>query len=462
MRNLLLYLLLAFPLGLGAQNIAVLDEQSFFEKVLQNHPIAQQAEWQKEQAQLEVLKAKGAFDPYLFSENSQKQFKDKEYYYLSESGVKLPTRLGVSFEAGYDWNNGTYLNPENTVPATGLWYAGIKVPLLQGMFIDENRAGLQEAQITRQSGVLEQKLMQNELLLNASQSYWQWVAYGKKAAIYAQYVDLYRVRYQATLESVKQGDKPAVDTLESFTQWRSLQLQARQYQMQYQKYTQWLHQYLWESPQMPDAESYALPDTLSASPVSNLAPSQDIIAAHPEVQLYNNKLKTLNIEQRWKREKLKPKLALKYNFLTAHASPNNGWGAFDENYKIGLSFGFPLMLRSERAAVKQGALKIESTESQLENKQNQLSTKLSAYSQALEQLKAQLDIARDNIRYNEQLVKAEKRKFEIGESSLYFVNSREMNLLKAQTQWIDLMAQYHMTENEWYYAQGTLNKKYEN
>jgi hypothetical protein len=41
-------------------------------------------------------------------------------YSILNSSFKIPTWYGIEIKAGFDQNEGYYLNPENTVPNAGL------------------------------------------------------------------------------------------------------------------------------------------------------------------------------------------------------------------------------------------------------------------------------------------------------------------------------------------------------
>ena len=108
---------LAFPfLSLKAQgdnNSTVFDYQKFMALVKENHPLSKQADLAIDRGDAYLLKAKGGFDPKLYGDFSQKQFKGDEYYDLLDAGLKVPTWFGVAVKAGYENNEGTNLNPEN-------------------------------------------------------------------------------------------------------------------------------------------------------------------------------------------------------------------------------------------------------------------------------------------------------------------------------------------------------------
>jgi 7,8-dihydro-6-hydroxymethylpterin-pyrophosphokinase len=67
-------------------------------------------------------------------------------------------------------SEGYYLNPENTVPNTGLASIGISVPL--GSRINQRMADLRKAKM--QLGQAERKLLAIAVLYDASVAYFNW------------------------------------------------------------------------------------------------------------------------------------------------------------------------------------------------------------------------------------------------------------------------------------------------
>ncbi|NJN25433.1 MAG: hypothetical protein HC819_05400 [Cyclobacteriaceae bacterium] len=132
----LLYLLSFLNLPLAcAQDETALDFERFLEMVKVSHPISRQADIMLEQGDANFRQARGGFDPKLMSTYDYKQYDGKEYYRINNNELKWPTSIaGIALKAGYENNEGTFLNPENNVPGNGLAYAGIAVPLGAGMF----------------------------------------------------------------------------------------------------------------------------------------------------------------------------------------------------------------------------------------------------------------------------------------------------------------------------------------
>ena len=100
-------------------------------------------------AQANLMMARGGFDPKIEVDYDKKQFKDNQYYSILNSSFKIPTWYGIELKAGFDNSEGIYVNPENTLPNSGLTSLGISVPLGQGLFINQRMADLRKAKIAR-------------------------------------------------------------------------------------------------------------------------------------------------------------------------------------------------------------------------------------------------------------------------------------------------------------------------
>ncbi|NQX93150.1 MAG: transporter, partial [Flavobacteriales bacterium] len=110
-----------------SQDPTVLRFEDFINQVKGNHPLAMTANLQPEVGEAEVTKSRGAFDPKIQGDVSQKYFDEKQYYSYNDIGLSIPTWYGIKVEGGYEDHGGIFLNPESTIPSTGLWNAGLSV-----------------------------------------------------------------------------------------------------------------------------------------------------------------------------------------------------------------------------------------------------------------------------------------------------------------------------------------------
>jgi outer membrane protein TolC len=176
---------------------------------------------------------------------------------------------------------------------------------------------------------------------------------------------------------------------------------------------------------IPDSNSETIIDT--SLMVSDFDMSQFNIENHPKLQSLNYKFESLDIERRLKANMLLPRIDLQYNFLSE--TPDIASSFNTSAYKSSVSISMPLFLRKERGDLRLAKLKLQDTEFEIQSSKLTISNKVKALESELESLSVQNDITEDMISDYERLVEAEERKFSIGESSLFLVNSRESQLI---------------------------------
>jgi hypothetical protein len=159
---------------------------------------------------------------------------------------------------------------------------------------------------------------------------------------------------------------------------------------------------------------------------------------HPDLIEKQLGLAQIQLEQRLKREKLKPKLDVGYYLLgdgfdisPVPVGGENG-GFFTRAYKLDATFSYPIFNRKARGDVQLGQLKITETTAKIDAKQQALSTKADAYRNAVRQFDNQLAEGQDLAVQASRLLDAERRLFSLGESTQFLLNSREQSLQKAR------------------------------
>ncbi len=336
--------------------------------------------------------------------------------------------------------------------------------VLQGLLIDERRAALQQADIFASMTLIEQRKLINDLIFEASIKYWEWTTMGNELAIYQQAVDLAKVRLEGVKIAFEQGNKPAIDTLEAFIQWQDRLIQANKAFVKFQKKTFELSNFLWDENGQPlRLQANIVPLRLNIiqektnwqadSILSNI---QNLGVSHPDLLLYDLKLKNLEVDRRWKQEKLKPKLDINYNFLLEPTGGSDAAAISIENYKWGVAFKVPIPNRSARANLQLNAIKMQETELDRSQKQLELSNKAQYYFVQSNNLLEQIRLSNDNIVNYQRLLDAERQKFNIGESSLFLVNSRENKLIAVQLKILELKAKFQETQVALDWALGRL------
>jgi outer membrane protein TolC len=430
--------------------------------VLQHHPLAVQANLMREKGKAAVQMARGGFDPKIGTDIGQKYFKGDQYYSLVDAGLKVPTWFGIEVSAGYEQNNGVFLNPENNTSGGGLAYAGISLPVGRGLFIDERRAELRKAQIFSKSAIVEQRLLLNELLYEAGISYWKWFKDYEALKVYKEALVLAKFRFNSVLLEVKAGDRSAIDTLEAGIQLQNRQLSLQQAQLDFKNAAALLSVYMWQNGQIPmeiDTSTIPVPKAeveLSTTDGLLLDRMDSLVAFHPYLQQFRFKIDQLKIDRRLKTEELKPLLNLKYNALNQVVGSNPFADYSINNYNWGLQFSMPIPLRKERGALKLAKIKIQEAELGVIDQQARIGYKVNSAINDWSTSREQTILYRRTVRDYEGLLDGERQKFNAGESSLFMVNSRELGYIKAQITYLELLAANQKAILTTEYALGTL------
>lgn len=444
---------------------SIFDLEKLYDAIRMYHPIAKQAALIPESAKANMMRARGAFDPFFYTYADQKKYKGKNYYSLVEGGFKMPTWWGIEGKVAYENNGGDYLNGENTVPPNGLVVAGVTIPLAQGLLIDQRRTILKQAEVFQQSAEWEQIDMMNDLFYQAAAQYWGWVqAYNNAFILQNTYKNAY-TRFLQVKEYVRLGDRAAIDTVEAFLQVQNRQYELNETLLQEKNARVLLSNFLWGEnnvpleltekwkPELPAQDAAYLPKIDSLQMLKNIAAE-----FHPAVQLYQFKIKQLDLERAWKQEKLKPKVNLTYNILTQEVGkfPPIYGNTFTQNFKWGLSVGFPILLRNERGDLQMTKIKMADARYALTQKIREIENKMQAYYNESQNLYNQSLLYKDiNTNYL-RLLQAEEVRFSEGESSLFLINSRETKWIEAQSKLLEVRCKYYKSLAALAYTAGSL------
>ncbi len=444
----------------------------FLKEVASYHPAAANARMLQDQAAAGLTYAKGAFDPKLYADWEQKSFDGKNYFTMGSSGLKMQTPYALSLKSEFNIARGQFLNPENKLPSEGQAVVGVSLPLLNGLIIDPERAGLQQARLGILSGEAQQRIQMNDLLFQAGLAYVNWAIAFNQVEIFRKAVDVARQRLDIMAESFRQGDKPAVDTLETFIQWQNRQFDLSESALELANAAQTLEAFFWTPGQTPQGRGVALgkqpvllPDSSEALPTALNDLLTGLADRHPELRQLQLDLQTLAVDRRLAAEQFKPRLDLSYNFLAAGTdflSPVNGGGGallrdlLTENYKWGLNFSFPLLLRKEQGKIQQVKLKQQMTSNKLEQKKAELEAKIGNYFNELQTTTRQVALYEAVAQNYSILLQTEQIKFNMGESSVFLLNTREQKLIEAQIKLVKLRGLYQKNRLALFWAAGQL------
>ncbi|WP_166920482.1 TolC family protein [Flavobacterium poyangense] len=450
----LFYILLFFSVVVkGQETISKeLSYNEFLGYVKKYHPLVKNAQLELNKAQAELMMARGSFDPKIEVDYSKKQFKDKEYYSLLNSSFKIPTWYGVEIKAGFDNNEGYYLNPENTTPNQGLTSLGISVPLGQGLWINKRMADLRKAKMQIELSKSEVKLEAITVLYDASLAYFNWKKNYEEVKLYENYSTNAKKRNSGIQSLIQQGDKPAIDSIEAGIALKNRLLSLEDSRLKLAKAKLELSNFLWLDNAVPmEIADGIIPETQLENTIQETLQTNNLTAGgfsienHPKINALQRKIDILNVERKLNANELLPKIDVGYSYLSEPKYFND---YKTDDYKIGLDFSFPLFLRKERGKLKLTKYKIQETEYILDVEKMQLANKIEAQNTEILSLSKQLKLIKDLSKDNQTMLQSEERLFSFGESSLFLINTRENNLISAQLAQINLANRFYISNSE--------------
>ena len=418
------------------KNSTELTYNEFLGYVKKYHPLVKNANLEINMAQANLMIARGGFDPKIEVDYDKKQFKNKEYYSFFNSSFKIPTWYGIELKASFDNSEGIFINPENTVPNQGLTSLGITIPIGQGLLINQRMADVRKAKIQIQLSQVERKLEAIEVLYKASLAYFNWKRNYSEVELYSSYLKNAQFRYNGILSLIKNGDKPAIDSVEAGITVKTRQWNLEEAKLKLTKSKLELANFLWIDNNIPlELQDTIVPEekltqTILETLNTNELLIQDLpIENHPKINALQGKLALLEVDRKLKANNLLPKLDLGYHYL----SEPNYWNETNfNNYKIGLNFKFPLFLRKERGSLQLSKFKIQDAKFTLDFERIQLTNKIKAQQTEIKSIEKQYQIILGLVKDNLQMLQSEERLFSMGESSIFLLNSRENNLVNIQ------------------------------
>lgn len=438
----------------------------FFELVRQYHPLVKQAGLFGEEARQAVVQARGAFDPKLVASYDRKEFGNTLYYNHWQNKLAVPLWVaGIDLTVSYDRNAGQYINPAERTPSSGLTGAGISLPIGQALLIDARRTAVQQAKLAVTLAQADQLKLVNKTLFDAAKAYWEWFLAYQQQRLLTEGYELADLRFRALRERALLGDAATIDTTEALITVQDRQVQRQQADVEEQNTRLRLSTFLWNEQGQPvELPALARPQEapLTTYDEQRLQTLLGLAAErHPDVVKLTTKAQQLTLEERFRKAMIQPQIQVSASILSQTPSVDVPYDWSDyyafrpQNHKISVDFVFPLFLRKERGKLRE--VQVKNRQVNLERQQTSRdiqNTVQAAYNQ-LQALARQVALQQQTIQNQQRLLSAEQQKFDIGESSLFLVNSRETKLIDLRLKGEELKTKYQKAIAELHYVAGT-------
>lgn len=461
----LIVFIIHYPLSITKAQ-EVFTASAFYDNIRLYHPLVRQSALFQEEVRAEIMQARGAFDPKLFSYFDRKEFGQDIYYNKWQSGLTVPIAPGgIDLKATYDANRGKYLNPEDNVPNTGLLAVGLSVPLGQGLLTDARRTALRQAQAATTLAEADRLKLINKTLFDAAKSYWDWFLAYRQFQLIDEGYRLADVRFQAVRQRAILGDAAMIDTTEALITAQDRLVQRQQAEVDLQNARLIVSTFLWADGSAPlDLPASVVPE----SPANVVLPETVVQALldsatkrHPDLLKLDGKAQQLALDERFWRQMIRPQINVSAMLLSRTDTPGVGydWSSYyafrPENHKIGVDFVLPVFLRKERGKLRQIQIKQQQVVFDRQQTNRDILNDVRAAYNTLQTLGNQLTVQGQTVQNQEILLRAEQQKFDLGESSLFLVNTRETKLIDLRIKREELRAKYQKAVAQLYFTAGT-------
>ena len=427
------------------------------------HPVVKQSFLQNEISKNGLVASRGVFDPTIQITNEEKTFDNKLYYKYTNTELKIPLWYGIDIKAGTENNIGDKIDPSLTKDNSA--FVGISMDPFRGIIVDKRKNFVKQAKNIVELTRNEQLLVINDLLLDAATAYWNWVNAHYVNSVLTKTVKNNKERYEVIKQSFISGDRAPVDTTEALAQLQSFEIMQTQSEVELQKARLELSNYFWKE----DGSPYELAESIlpiNSFSVAQIATTEigkldelieQALISHPKIKMLNNKSTILDIEKRLKTVELFPSLKLNYNALDNNLNSFNWNVNTTNNFKYGVSLSMPLFQRQARGELAKTKNKIEDLNwdkkyigYEIENKVKSTFAEFHAYKQQIKTNELVLNA-------NKLLLDTENIKFQMGESSLFLINTRELKFIETELKQVTLKVKFYNSIYKNLWSLGSLN-----
>ena len=452
------------------------------------HPLLRATGLERTQARAKILKALGAWEPKFRNEVEYDRF--QTYNLTNVTGLNSlsagynDTFLKIAHPWGWELFGGVRnvfgdhatLQGTTDLPSRNVQGPGVAIPqdfqlfypqqmgivggrfnLLRGFMVNEEYAQLQQAELAGPQAEIKVAQKRQDLYLAGAVQYWDWQVAVKQADVVKRALAVAEERYRMVEGRAKGGAVAPIDVVEAKeeVQRRREAAIAAQRKVEYEQYK--LALFLWENGEPVTPRPEWAPEFQGETTL----PSEEDVATfkieatedRPEVRDLYIEARLNNIELKLAKNGLLPK-------LTVEGGPAIGaiYWVGGIGYRMAALFSMPLFNRGARGKV----LHAEAQQERL------------MYKQAYTEKQVQIDVdnwlsaqvrARDRVRAATEALKlaktleeGERARFNMGATSVLFVNLRERAVVEAAFELYRAQADYVVSRGGMLWAKGALSK----
>lgn len=416
--------------GVPGRAVSPLTPDALLLSVDRALPVLEQARQEVARARGEVLETQGAFDLKIKAEAlTSRGYYDND---RMKSQLEQPfAPLGLTTYGGYRAGRGLFAPYDSKAQtlADGEFMAGIGLPLLRNRAIDGRRADRRVADLG--VGVAERGLDKVRLAYfkEALAEYWDWVAAGQQQRIARDLLAIAEARDQQLVDAVALGQVAPVERIDNrraILQRRSALVSAgRQVELKAIDVSLFLRGPMGE-PVRP------APDNLPGLPRPSLAePEPDeateiriALERRPDLQAIRLKRQQQEVDLQVVQNGILPAVDLFSEVSRDYGSgPDSRRGT---TLEAGVTFELPFQRRKATGKSLQVQAKLSGLAQELRWAEDQVRADVQDALSALRAARAVLEVVTEEVAVARELEALERDRFDLGDSTQFLVNLREL------------------------------------
>jgi outer membrane protein TolC len=380
---------------------------------------------------------KGAYDATIKAKYDEKDYPYTDGTYYGAS-IEKPTEFGIDLSAGYRYAYGVQEYNNIKTGKNGEFLFGAKIPLVAVLNqIDKRRLQVGLVRMDLAKTEFEYKEAMRNFYFTLMSNYYTLLYNNSLLEVSKSMLEKLKKRQKFLQKSVAEGQLPEIALLEVQQQLLNAQQDyistKRSYENKCLEFLKYLNltkdkfEKHYHLPTLPDIDkqNFSLQESLSQAKKNR-----------PDIKILNTEIEKLLLENKNNERMKYPE----FNFGL--------YGVYDVNKKSGFKLSLDISIPIERNRYKGKSAQIRENIKIINNTKDiqllELKADLESVINSLNTVVENIQNARAEIKLLEKLETVEARKYELGSSTLFLLNQREMLTMSAYKKILKYKLEYHL------------------
>jgi outer membrane protein TolC len=380
------------------------------------------AEAKVAEARAKRMSAFAAFEPRVNLSSEGKDYGNDLQYRLDRAEARVGLPGGIDIVGGAAQGTGAFINPERKTPTEGLVNLGISAPLGGALVFSDRQ--YEWGASTRNLEIAEAKLDRTErkAILNAVKVYTFWQAQSEVQGAVDEALAVAAERLRLVREAFRLGERSEMDTLEAYLSWVDRRADAAMQANLTAGAIADVEQLL----RGADTTGVVLTGMRPQSLPVVLGTSRLEVGSIPELEMVNSALRRERLATTTAWAQWLPAPYVDYRMLQWGGS---AWNPESVQWKVGLTV--PLFNQKARAELAGAQARLRAAQANATATQNQFDIVRVQLAQQVLALDSELKALTASETASYALLQQERRRFALGESTMFILASRETKYLEA-------------------------------